>query len=326
LDVTVDFCCPGPTGAAATPPDPLCTNLFTDQDIPAIDSVASFGPFPCVMPDIAPGIATAGVFGDGLLDDGVGPGGFSPFVIDKTTTVQLFCPTTTTTTSTTTTTTTIPPAVCSNGVVEGTETCDDGNTTGGDGCSATCAIEPGYDCTGAPSACTPICGDGLVVGNESCDDGNTTDDGNCCSAMCQIDPDGTACKDDQNACTDDVCAAGACTHPMSAPTATFLSIDCRLAALRATVMADTTGRLQQSLLHSLDRAIQRKESAEQASLAGDAARARLRLRQAIRQMILFQYRVVSLAGRLDILPPVAADLTAQATGIQDNMRTLLGTL
>lgn len=33
--------------------------------------------------------------------------------------------------------------VCGNGKVEGpTETCDDGNTTAGDGCSATCVIEP----------------------------------------------------------------------------------------------------------------------------------------------------------------------------------------
>src|SRR5207247_10529511 len=30
---------------------------------------------------------------------------------------------------------------CGNGVVEGTEECDDGNTTSGDGCSATCQLE-----------------------------------------------------------------------------------------------------------------------------------------------------------------------------------------
>jgi hypothetical protein len=103
LDVTADFCCPGPTGAAAMPPDPLCSNLVTDEDIPATDGVALFGPFPCVMPDIAPGIATAGVFGDGLLNDGVGGTGLSPFEINKTITVEII-PTTTTTSSTTTTT------------------------------------------------------------------------------------------------------------------------------------------------------------------------------------------------------------------------------
>lgn len=36
----------------------------------------------------------------------------------------------------------ITPPVCGNGVKEGKETCDDGNTAGGDGCSATCALEP----------------------------------------------------------------------------------------------------------------------------------------------------------------------------------------
>ncbi|MCP3979476.1 MAG: IPTL-CTERM sorting domain-containing protein [bacterium] len=35
------------------------------------------------------------------------------------------------------------PAVCGNGVREGDEQCDDGNTTAGDGCSPTCTIEPG---------------------------------------------------------------------------------------------------------------------------------------------------------------------------------------
>lgn len=37
---------------------------------------------------------------------------------------------------------------CGNGLKEGTEVCDDGNTTNGDGCSSTCmAIEANYSCT-----------------------------------------------------------------------------------------------------------------------------------------------------------------------------------
>jgi len=32
-------------------------------------------------------------------------------------------------------------AICGNGVIEGTEECDDGNTVGGDGCSSTCTTE-----------------------------------------------------------------------------------------------------------------------------------------------------------------------------------------
>jgi cysteine-rich repeat protein len=45
-----------------------------------------------------------------------------------------------------------PPPTCSNGVVEGTEECDDGDVTGGDGCSATCQLEnTSALCAGMPS-------------------------------------------------------------------------------------------------------------------------------------------------------------------------------
>ena len=39
-----------------------------------------------------------------------------------------------------------PVAICGDGIVDGTEQCDDGNTTSGDGCSATCTLEPGFAC------------------------------------------------------------------------------------------------------------------------------------------------------------------------------------
>lgn len=45
---------------------------------------------------------------------------------------------------------------CGDGVVQAGETCDDGNLAGGDGCSQICAIESGWTCTGAPSACSDI--------------------------------------------------------------------------------------------------------------------------------------------------------------------------
>ena len=45
--------------------------------------------------------------------------------------------------------------------------CDDGNTTGDDGCSATCAIETGWDCTvgdgSTKTTCVEKCGDGLKM-------------------------------------------------------------------------------------------------------------------------------------------------------------------
>ncbi len=75
------------------------------------------------------------------------------------------------------------PAVCGDGAVAGTEACDDGNLADGDGCSATCTVETGWACSGAPSACDTTCGDGIAAGTEECDDGNAVD-ADACSNAC----------------------------------------------------------------------------------------------------------------------------------------------
>jgi cysteine-rich repeat protein len=77
---------------------------------------------------------------------------------------------------------------CGNGVVEAGEACDDGGIISGDGCSSTCAVEPGWICTGQPSACgaTSVCGDGVLEGGEECDDGNAVA-GDGCSPACTFD-------------------------------------------------------------------------------------------------------------------------------------------
>lgn len=59
--------------------------------------------------------------------------------------------------------------LCGNGVVTGTEECDDGNSSAGDGCSSTCVVESGWQCIDEPSVCSPFCGDGLLVGQKLCD-------------------------------------------------------------------------------------------------------------------------------------------------------------
>ena len=46
-----------------------------------------------------------------------------------------------------------PCPVCGDGVVGPTEECDDQDLDDGDGCSATCAVEPDSTCTGEPSVC-----------------------------------------------------------------------------------------------------------------------------------------------------------------------------
>jgi cysteine-rich repeat protein len=48
---------------------------------------------------------------------------------------------------------------CGDGLMTGSEACDDGNTLAGDGCSANCLIEGGPE----------YCGDGMIQGAEECD-------------------------------------------------------------------------------------------------------------------------------------------------------------
>jgi cysteine-rich repeat protein len=67
------------------------------------------------------------------------------------------------------------------------ERCDDGNFVGGDGCTATCALEEGFVCAGEPSNCEfAECGDGVVAYGEGCEDGNDRD-GDGCTAGCFIE-------------------------------------------------------------------------------------------------------------------------------------------
>ena len=89
-------------------------------------------------------------------------------------------------------------STCANGILEGSEACDDGNSTAGDGCAVNCAIETGYGCTGTPSVCTLNCGNGTLQAGEGCDDGNRTA-GDGCSATCAVEP-GYACTGAPSVC------------------------------------------------------------------------------------------------------------------------------
>jgi cysteine-rich repeat protein len=60
------------------------------------------------------------------------------------------------------------------------------------------------------------CGDGHVDAGEACDDGNRRA-GDCCAPTCQRDAPGTACTDDGNGCTADVCDAGSTCGHLPAP-------------------------------------------------------------------------------------------------------------
>lgn len=87
-------------------------------------------------------------------------------------------------------------AVCGNGLIEGSEVCDDRNGASGDGCSSSCQIENGWLCTGQPSVCTR-CGNNIIDQGEECDRNNfgtlTCEDfgrsgGNlACTPSCEVD-------------------------------------------------------------------------------------------------------------------------------------------
>ncbi len=81
------------------------------------------------------------------------------------------------------------PSLCGNGQLNPPgETCDDGNHTGGDGCSPDCHTETDWICPTPGERCTStvVCGDGLVAGKETCDDHNT-EAGDGCDQNCQLE-------------------------------------------------------------------------------------------------------------------------------------------
>ncbi len=78
-----------------------------------------------------------------------------------------------------------PAAECGNGVREGTEECDDGNRTSGDGCTAACEREAtGVGGAGGTGA-TPTCADDLTACAGACVD-TSSDDDHCgaCGSPC----------------------------------------------------------------------------------------------------------------------------------------------
>lgn len=97
---------------------------------------------------------------------------------------------------------------CGDEVIEAAEQCDDGNATPGDGCSAACQVEPCYNCTGLPSACT-------YTPSVPCDDGNECTDPDFCGALASegcvgTDLTGTTCGLATNLCVSNQCVSGMC--------------------------------------------------------------------------------------------------------------------
>jgi fibro-slime domain-containing protein len=100
------------------------------------------------------------------------------------------------------------PSTCGDSVISGTESCDDGNATSGDGCSDTCQTEDGFVCPEPGEACqTDTCGNGTLEGAETCDDANQTS-GDGCDATCSTVEPGYDCQFVGQACIASACGDG----------------------------------------------------------------------------------------------------------------------
>jgi MYXO-CTERM domain-containing protein len=98
--------------------------------------------------------------------------------------------------------------VCGDGFVAGDESCDDGNKVNADGCNASCIVEEGWTCGGAPSVCqSGKCGDGIVEAVEGCDDGNSVS-GDGCSIVCMVEAN-WVCEGQPSQCINP-CTTGKC--------------------------------------------------------------------------------------------------------------------
>ena len=115
------------------------------------------------------------------------------------------------------TTCTTTKGYCGDKIVQTGEACDDGNTTSGDGCSASCTVENGYRCPVAGGACSTIttCGNGNLDTNsaynssEECDDSNTQS-GDGCSKACRIETGYHCTTMTDDGKTFSVCTKGRC--------------------------------------------------------------------------------------------------------------------
>lgn len=94
---------------------------------------------------------------------------------------------------------------CGNGMLDGAEQCDDGNTETGDGCDGACQEEFGYECTGTPSTCAGCLDTGSGV-DQDCDAATPACDNSTDPGTCQV------CVDSSSGGVDDGCSApdGAC--------------------------------------------------------------------------------------------------------------------
>lgn len=99
-------------------------------------------------------------------------------------------------------TVTLEKAGCGDKLILLPEECDDGNKVSGDGCSASCTYETGFECDryAQPTTCKERCGNGVMSVSETCDDGNT-DNYDGCNHSCKLEFGYVCTADNPNVCS-----------------------------------------------------------------------------------------------------------------------------
>ncbi len=131
----------------------------------------------------------------------------------------------------------ISNAVCGDGIPQAGESCDDGNLTNGDGCTATCSVQSGYSCAGSPSACVDIneclTSNGGCSMNAAC---TNTVGSNTCTCTAGYVGDGITCTAINYMLTTAKTGTGSGTVT-SAPSGIFCGADCTEAYSSGTLVS-----------------------------------------------------------------------------------------
>lgn len=129
---------------------------------------------------------------------------------------------------------TTPVSVCGNGVIDGGEQCDDGNTINEDACTNACRIaicgdqvvqlweqcDDGnrIDADACSNTCkSPACGDGVMQNGEECDDGNQSNQDSCTNS-CKLPRCGDLLIQQNEDCDDgNMVNSDSCSNECKAP-------------------------------------------------------------------------------------------------------------
>jgi hypothetical protein len=131
---------------------------------------------------------------------------------------------------------------------------------------------------------------------------------------------GDACETTSSTTTTTLAPSG-CGGEPDGPT--FTSLNCRLAALIASVQAEPAlGKLQPKLVKAAQKAKQRKEKAEAFCAGGSAKKAGKQLKKTVRKLIQFAHRLRSNKARKTVDEAVREPFALTADAIQGDARTL----